>query len=141
MAAVSVRNGSDLDAKGAVAEKAVEESNGEERSAATAVAHGRECVRVRADVYYSCLYSYTVIQVRAVGVFEGAEDRGGEAQGTMTREFAGVTRIQMRRWEDKAMVVRLVMMMMMMYIEIEVVHCCSRQESDVRSQSRDGLVS
>ena len=94
-AAVSVRNASDLEVREAEAKKAVEGSSAEERSAATAVAHGRECVRVRARVYYLGVYSYAVNQVRAVGVFEWAGDRGGEAQGTTIREFAGETRRQM----------------------------------------------
>jgi hypothetical protein len=85
MVAVSVRNASDQ-----VAESVAEESSAEERSAATAAAHGHGGVRLRAHVYYSHVYSYAVIQVRAAGRFEGAADRGGEAQGTTTREFAGV---------------------------------------------------
>jgi hypothetical protein len=143
MAAVSVRNASNLEAGEAVAERAVEESSAEERSAAVAVAHARERVRVRAHVYYSYVYSYAVIQVRAVGVFEGAGDRGDEAQGTTTREFAGVIRMQMRRRVQRAMVVTLVgmMMMTMKYIEIDVSHCsccCSGQESGGKRQSGDG---
>ena len=136
MVAVSVRNASDL-----VAEKAVEESSAEERSAVTAVAHGHGRVRSRERGYYSRVYSYAVIQVRAAGRFEGAGDRGGEAQGTTTREFAGVTRMQVQR-ATVVMVVRT--MTMTMNIEIEVYHysrCCSGQESDGRRQSRGGEVS
>jgi hypothetical protein len=140
MAAVSVRNASDLEVGEAVAERAVEESSAEERSAAAAVARAR----VRAHVYCSCVYSYAVIQVRAVGGFEGTGDRGGEAQGTTIREFAGVTRIQMRRWVQRAMLERGAMTMaMMMYIENEVFHCsccCSGQVSGGR-QSEGGEVS
>jgi hypothetical protein len=139
-AAVSVRNDSDL-----VAEKVVEESSAEERSAAVAVAHGHGRVRLRAHVYYSRVYSYAVIQVRAAGGFERAGDRGGEAQGTTTREFAGVTRIQMRRRVQRVMEVIVVRTMtMMMYAEIEVFHCsccCSGQESCGRRQSGGGEVS
>ena len=133
MAAVSVRNASDLEAGEEVAERGVEESSAKERSAAVEVAraHGR------ANVYYSCMYSYAVNQARAVGVFEGAEDRGDEAQGTTTREFAGLTRIRRRRRVQRAMVVRLVGMMMMMCAEIDVSHCsccCSGQESGGKRQ-------
>lgn len=133
VAAVSVRNASDLEE--AVAERAVEESSAEERSAAAAAAHGHG---VRAHVYYSRVYSYTVIQVHAAGGFEGAGDRGGEAQGTTTREFAGVTRIQMRRRVQRMMVVMVRTMTVMMYVEIEVFRCsccCSGQESGGRRQS------
>ena len=139
MAAVSVRNASDLEVGEAVAERAVEGSSAEERSAAAVVAHGYGRARVRAHGYYSCVYSYAVIQVRAVGGFERAGDRGAEAQGTTIREFAGVTRIQMRMWVQRAMLVRVVMTMMMTtYIEIEVFHrscCCSEQESGRRQSA------
>ena len=133
MAAVSVRNASDLEAGKEVAERGVEESSAKERSAAVEVAraHGR------ANVYYSCMYSYAVNQARAVGVFEGAGDRGDEAQGTTTREFAGLTRIRRRRRVQRAMVVRLVGMMMMMCAEIDVSHCsccCSGRESGGKRQ-------
>lgn len=87
MAAVSVRNASDLEAGKAVVERAAEESSAEERSAA--VAHGH----MRVHVCSSRMYSYEANQVHAAGGFEGAGDRGGEAQGTTTREFADVTRI------------------------------------------------
>jgi hypothetical protein len=140
MVAVSVRNASDR-----VAERAVEESSAEERSAAAAAARGHGRVRLRARVYYSRVYSYAVIQVRAAGRFEGAADRGGEAQGTTTREFAGETRIQMRRQVRRAKVVSVVRTMTMtMNIEIEVYHyscCCSEQESGGRRQSGGGEVS
>jgi hypothetical protein len=141
MAAVGVRNASDP-----VAERAVEESSAEERSAAVAVAHGHGRVRLRAHEYYSRVYSYAVIQVRAAGGFEGAGDRGGEAQGTTTREFAGVTRIQMRRRVQRAMVVIVVMTTTttVMCVETEVFHCsccCSGQESGGRRQSGGGEVS
>jgi len=80
-----------------------------------------------------------VIQVHAAVVFEGAGDRGGEAQGTTTWEFAGVTRI--RAMEEMA--VR--MTMMMMYDAIEVVfhcsRCCSGLENSGRGQSGGGEVS
>jgi hypothetical protein len=145
-AAVSVRNASDLEVGEAVAERAVEESSAEERSAAVAVAHAHGRVRVRAHVYYSYVYSYAVIQVRAVGVFDGAEDRGDEVQGTTTREFAGETRMQMQTRVQEAMVVRLVAMTMTMtmYIEIGVSHCsccCSGQESGGKRKSGGGEVS
>jgi hypothetical protein len=140
MVAVSVRNASDP-----VAERAVEESSAEERSAVAAVAHAHGRVRLRAHLYYSRVYSYVVIQVRAAGRFEGAGDRGDEAQGTTTREFAGVTQIQMRRQVQRAMVVMVVRTMTMtMNIEIEAFHCsccCSGQESGGRRQSGGGEVS
>jgi hypothetical protein len=145
MAPVSVRNASDLEAGEVVEERAVEESSAEERSAAAATAHAHGRVRVCAHVYYSCGYSYAVNQAHAVGVFEGTEDRGDEAQGTTTREFAGMTRIEMRRRVQRAMVVRLAgMMMMMMHFEIDVSHCsccCSGQESGGKRQSGGGEVS
>lgn len=146
MAPVSVRNASDLEAGEVVEERAVEESSAEERSAAAATAHAHGRVRVCAHVYYSCGYSYAVNQAHAVGVFEGTEDRGGEAQGTTIREFAGMTRIQMRRRVQRAMVVRLagMMMMTMMRFEIDVSHCsccCSGQESGGKRQSGGGEVS
>ena len=100
---------------------------------------------MRALVYYSYVYSYEAIQVRAVGVFDGAEDRGDEVQGTTTREFAGETRMHMQTRVQRAMVVRLVAMtMMMMYIEIGVSHCsccCSGQESGGKRKSGGGEVS
>jgi hypothetical protein len=140
MIAVSVRNASDR-----VAERAVEESSAEERSAATPVAHGHGRVRSRERVYYSRVYSYVVFQVRAAGRFEGAGDRGGEAQGTTTREFAGVTQIQMRRRVRRAMVVMVVRTMTTtMSIEIEVFHCsccCSGHKIGGRRQLGGGLVS
>jgi hypothetical protein len=97
-----VRNALDLDANAAAEEaaRAEETSSAEERSAAPAaaaaavvVAHAH-VVRERAHVHCSRVdsYSYAVIQVRAAGGFVGAGDRGREAQGTTTREFAGVTR-------------------------------------------------
>jgi hypothetical protein len=136
MAAVSVRNASDP-----VAERAVE-SSAEERSAAVAVAHGHGRVRSRAHVYYSREYSYAVIQVRAAGGFEGAGDRGGEAQGTTTREFAGETRIQMRRQVQRVRVVRVVRTMTMtMYFEIEVFHCSCCCSGGGKRQSGGGEVS
>ena len=133
MAAESVRNASDP-----VAERAVEESSAEERSAVVAVAHGHGHVRSRAHVYYSREYSYVVNQVRAAEGFEDAGDRVGEAQGTTTREFAGVIRIQMQR----AMVVRVVRTMTMtMYFEIEVFHCSYCCPGGWRRQSGSGGVS
>lgn len=140
---MSVRNASDLEAGEVVVAKAAEESSAEERSAA-AVAHGHVRVREHAHVYYSRVYSYAVIQVRAAGGFVGAGDHGGEAQGTTTREFAGATRIQMRGLVQRAMVVMVVRMTMMMYVEIEVVHClccCSSQENGERRRSGGGEVS
>lgn len=102
----AVRNALDLDANAAVekAARAEEMNSAEERSAAApapaAAAHAHAVVvRERAHVHCSRVYSYSyaVIQVRAAGGFVGAGDRGGEAQGTTTREFADVTRKQMRK--------------------------------------------
>lgn len=138
-----VKNASDLGAREVVVEQAAEESSADERSAA-AVAHGHVRVREHAHVYYSRVYSYAVIQVRAAGGFEGAGDRGGEAQGTTTREFAGETRIKMRGQVQRAMVVMVVRMTMMMYVEIEVFHCsccCSGQENGEKRRSGGGEVS
>ena len=103
----AVRNALDLDANAAAEEaaRAEEMNSAEARSAApapapaAAAAHAHVAVvRERAHVHCSRVdsYSYAVIQVRAAGGFVGAGDRG-EAQGTTTREFADVTRKQMRK--------------------------------------------
>jgi hypothetical protein len=90
----------DLDANAAAVEvgaaRAEEMGGAEERSAvadADAAAHAH--VREHAHVHCPPVDSYSVIQVRAAGGFAGAGDRGGEVQGTTTREFAGVIWIQM----------------------------------------------
>jgi hypothetical protein len=97
----SVRSASDLDAKkraaeAAAAEEEEETNSAEERSAAAARAH--VLVYARARAYYSREYSHAAIQVRAAEGFVGAGDRGGEAQGTTTREFAGAIPKRRRRW-------------------------------------------
>jgi hypothetical protein len=115
----AVRNALGPDTK-AVAAAAEEMNSAEElRSAAAAHAH----VRARAHVNYSRVYSYAAIQVRAAGGFVGAGDRGGEAQGTTTREFAGMIRIQMRTRVRRAMAAMMVKAMMMMSAETEVFRC------------------
>jgi hypothetical protein len=132
---VAVRSASDLDAKRAPAEM----SSAEERSAAAA-AHAHVLAHA---YYYSRVYSHAVIQVRAAGGFAGAGDRGDEVQGTTTREFAGVTRIQMRRRVRRAMVA-MVATRMRMSAGTEVFHCCcccSSQECGGRRQSGGGEAS
>ena len=137
----------DLDAKSAAEEEAAraeERGSAEERSAAAAAAHAH--VREHAHVQCSPVDSYSVTQVRAAGGFAGAGDRGGEAQGTTRREFAGVIWIQRsmrmtRTRVRRATTVRTVKRMMTS-AETGVFHCCcSGQESGERRLSGDGGVS